>query len=317
MGINLPDLIVESIIRDGLQYLKDNPTKVDEIFAPLLSTYASNKYGATEITKIKAMLDQKNIAVVHSFHLAAAKSPCYSIQLGAEAEAKERAHLGDFEAQVEVPLDPSTIIRVPNFVPTSYDPVTGKIAVADGVDLTLAHAGFKFVDTDGLKFEIKRGMSNITGSKYFFIAKYQTPNITGNCRIDSFLSYNTHEERGDTSGVSLLIGVHAKDALLTKYLYVILKSLRSMRPQSTPRMSKTSFRYNWSMKESRKSSRNVKRTVEEKLSQEITLDAFFHKSVAEGKLKPWQRAEIEAFFKDSNLRNKEDLEVYESTLKKY
>lgn len=71
------------------------------------------------------------------------------------------------------------------------------------------------------------------------------------------------------------------------------------------------------MKESRKSSRNVKRTVEEKLSQEITLDAFFHKSVAEGKLKPWQRAEIEAFFKDSNLRNKEDLEVYESTLKKY
>ena len=54
-----------------------------------------------------------------------------------------------------------------------------------------------------------------------------------------------------------------------------------------------------------------------KSSSEITFDAFFIKSVNEGKLKAWQRFEIETFFSELNLRQKEDLEVYEQALKKY
>lgn len=54
-----------------------------------------------------------------------------------------------------------------------------------------------------------------------------------------------------------------------------------------------------------------------KLSQEIPFELFFAKCVFEGKLKYWQRKEIFAFFKDMNLREKEDLTTYEETLGKF
>lgn len=230
MGFNLTDLIVEATIRDGLLYLAQNPSRVDEVFAPLLKSFASRKYGQTEINKIKTMLQNQNFAIVHSFHLAEAKSPCYSIQLGTENEAKERAHLGDFEEQTQVPLDPSTTIRVPNFIPTSYDIKSGKVTVDDSVDLDPAHPGFIFVDADNNEQEIQPGISNETGDKFFFLPKNgNAPNISGNCFIKTFLSYSQHETKGYSSAVNILIGVHSKEPLMTKYMYVILKHIMASR----------------------------------------------------------------------------------------
>jgi len=54
-----------------------------------------------------------------------------------------------------------------------------------------------------------------------------------------------------------------------------------------------------------------------KLSSEVTFESFFVKCVREGKLREWQRLEIAAFFRDLKLREKEDLEVFEESLKKY
>lgn len=230
MGINLTDLIIEATIRDGIEFLRQNPDRLDDVFAPLLRTYASKKYGQNEINKIKALIQAKNVAVVHSFHEAASKSPCYSIQLGAEGEAKDRAHLSDHEADVQTFItDESSLIRVPAFTPTASDPTSGKISVADGVDLSTAYPGYIFKDADGAEYQILRGISNVTGDKYFFVAKGETPDISGPCIIKTFLDYTQHEEKGDTSQVNILIGCHSKDALLTKYLYIILKFIMKSR----------------------------------------------------------------------------------------
>lgn len=59
-------------------------------------------------------------------------------------------------------------------------------------------------------------------------------------------------------------------------------------------------------------------TEDEKPSSKISFDAFFLKRVREGKLKPWHRMEIAAFFfQDMKLTEEEDSEVYEATLEKY
>lgn len=230
MGLHLVDLIVESLIRDGIQFLRQNTSRVDDIFSPLLRTYNQRKYGQAEIDKIKSLLTSKEIAVVHSFHEAAAKSPCFSIQLGSENEAKERARIGDFEDDVQVPIeDEAELIRVPDFTPTSYDPVTGKVSVDDAVDMSACHPGYLFVDADGIEFEVKLGISNVPGNKFFFIDKFQTPNVSDDCFIKTFLNYTQHEEKGDTSAVNILIGCHSKDALTTKYLYMILKYIMKSR----------------------------------------------------------------------------------------
>lgn len=231
MGMNLPDLIVEATIRDGLLYLAQNPSRVDDIFAPMLASFASRKYGQSEINKIKTMLQTKSIAIVHSFHLADAKAPCYSIQLGTENEAKDRAHLNDFEEQTQVEIvDESTLIRVPNFVPTAYDVKSGKVSVDDSVDLDPAHPGFIFVDADGNEQELQPGVSNEVGDKFFFLPRNgNAPNIAGNCFIKTFLNYTQHETKGYSSAVNMLIGIHSKEPLMTKYLYVILKHIMASR----------------------------------------------------------------------------------------
>lgn len=55
----------------------------------------------------------------------------------------------------------------------------------------------------------------------------------------------------------------------------------------------------------------------EKSDSQVTFDAFFNRCVFDGRLKDWQRKEILAFFQDKNLKEKENLELYESTLALY
>lgn len=232
MGISLPDLILECTIRDGIEYLKANPLVLQDIFSPLLSMYASRKYGQAEIDRINSVLQTKTIAVVHSFHEAEAKSPCYSIQLGSEGEAKERARINDFEADEQDTLTGSALlpyVKISSLTPTAYDPLTGKVSVSDSADMSIVNHKYIFTDGADVEFEIQRGFSNVPGNKFFFILKQQVVDIVHPGSIKSFINYSQHEVKSYTSQVNVLVGVHSKDALLTKYLYVILKYIMASR----------------------------------------------------------------------------------------
>src|SRR6185436_5351187 len=135
----------------------------------------------------------------------------------------------DIQEDITDPDELEALIKVPDLIPTAYDEVTGKLSVDDSVDLSGVHAGYIYVDGDGNEFDVARGISDEEGNKFFFINRFETPNITDPGEIKSFLAYTQHEEKGDSSAVNILIGVHAKDALLTKYLYVILKYIMKSR----------------------------------------------------------------------------------------
>ena len=72
----------------------------------------------------------------------------------------------------------------------------------------------------------------MTVNKFFFIEPDLDPNITDEGYIRTFLDYTQHEVKGDSSAAHALIGVHCKDALLTKYLYIILKYIMKSRKKS-------------------------------------------------------------------------------------
>lgn len=227
MGIALYDLVVDCTIRDGLDAIKADLSIVDDIFSDMVQGFANQKYGQTEINRIKTFLTNNHIAVVHSFHEAEAKTPCYSIQLGSEVEAKDRARLSDFEGDVQVAItDPAALaalVKVSNLTPTAYDPVSGKVSVSDSVDLSPVFPGYIYVDGSGVEFEVQTGLSNDTGDKFFFVSTDLTPNIAQPGLIKTFLNYTQHEQKGETANINILIGVHSKEALLTKYMYAILK----------------------------------------------------------------------------------------------
>lgn len=226
-GFIIPELIIESIIRDGIQNVRNDQTILDDVFSQLTRSYNSRKYGTAEITKIKALV-QKEIAVLFSYHQVDSKVPCFSIMVGSDDEHKPRAHLSDdYEEITEQIADPDeleALHRVDNIEVLSYDSITGKVVVADSTDLSQIYGGMIFVDAGGTEHDIVTGINNTPGDKSFFIPKGDEVDFsTPTSFIKSSLDYKQYEVKGVTSDVKLIIGAHSKDALTTKYLYILLK----------------------------------------------------------------------------------------------
>lgn len=228
MTFVVPDLVVESVIRDGIANMIADPTILDDVFAGLALNYANRKYGAAEITRIKDYFtggSKHNIAIVHSFHEASAKELAYSIQLGSDNE--DKSYIDDFDEDLQETItdagELAALIKVAAFTPTSYDTITGMVRVPDSVDLSTAYVNFIFVDSDSNEFVLQSGISNETGDKFFFIPSNQTVALGAGAYIRTFLNYTQTEVRSSHHRAQLLLGVHSKEPLLTKYMYTLLK----------------------------------------------------------------------------------------------
>jgi hypothetical protein len=226
LSFNIPELILESIIRDGLANIKADLTIIDDLFGYLTRPYASQKYGSSEIQKIKDLVTSTEIPVVYSFHESDAKSPCFSIHIGDDDEDRTRDHLDDYYAEETITLSPSQIAAltlIPNILPTAYDSRSGQLLIPNSVDLTLAYAGLVFVDGSDVEHPIFGGIDNTTGNKMFFIEKNGNPDMVNPGLIRTPITYEVFEVRGVTQAIKLMVGVHTKNSLTTKYLYTILK----------------------------------------------------------------------------------------------
>ena len=237
MSFAMPDLIVESIIRDGMLNIIADPTILDYVFAQLTEPYANRKFGSAEITKIKNILtgaSRKQIAIIHSGRIAESNLPCYTIQLGSDDEKDK--FLDEFEKDLQENLTEDELedyVKVAAFTPTAYDSLTGMVSVADGVDLDPVYSNFIFVDAAAAEYIIRSGISNETGNKYFFIGAGESPDIVSDdCSIKSFIEVSQVEIRGSHHDVKLILGVHTKDSLLTIYLYTLLKYFLKSRRHS-------------------------------------------------------------------------------------
>lgn len=226
-GFNVPELIIESLIRDGIDNVRNDPKIIDDLFAQLTRNYNLRKYGAAEITKIKALV-AKEIAVTFSYHEVDAKVPCFSIMIGSDTESAKRDHLGDYYAGETEEITDSeelqALRRVENLEIISYNELTGEVAVADSADLSEVYRNLIYVDSANNEFVITGGINNLPGQKTFFIQKQAEVDFSdNNGYIKSSLDYKQFEVKGVTSDVQLILGVHSKDALTTKWLYVLLK----------------------------------------------------------------------------------------------
>lgn len=227
MSLQMPEIVIESVLREGLLYLQNNISLIDNIFESLTFDYANTKYGQEELEKIKTMITEKQLAIVHSFHEASAKSPAISIQLGSDGEEARYSHLDDFEDDEIValtdPEDLANLIRIASVVITSYDQTSGTVFVDDAVDLSDIYSNLLFVDDSDEVHTIVGGIDNTTGQKQFMVAAESEVDISNPGVIKSSIDYQQFEVRGVISNVQILLGVHSKDALTTKYLYMLTK----------------------------------------------------------------------------------------------
>lgn len=226
-GFIIPELVIESVVRDGFLNVRADKTIIDSIFAQLTRAYNTTKYGEAEITKIKALID-KEIPVIYSYADVDAHPTSISIMVGEDTEDKNRAHIDDFyEERVDQIVDADeleALHRVDDLVVTAYDPVTGKVTCDPATDLSPIYKGMIYVDSAAVEHDILSGISNVPGDKFFFIGKNNDVDFSDNSAfIKSSLDYKKYEMRGVTGEERLVIGCHSKDALTAKYLYVLVK----------------------------------------------------------------------------------------------
>lgn len=226
MSFIIPELIVESLIRDGLLNVKNKPEIIDDVFAELTKSY-NRKYGEAELTKIKAMV-QKEFAVVYAYSQIDHQKNTISIMVGSDNEDRGRDRLGDYDSAVTEEIvdaeELQALHRVDNVEVLEYIESTGQIKVADTTDLSEVYRNLVFVDNEDNEFPILGGINNNPGEKSFFIQKMAEVVVDQPTNyIKSSLNYKQYEIKGITSDVNLVIGVHTKDVLTTKYMYVLVK----------------------------------------------------------------------------------------------
>ena len=227
MGFPLPDLILESIIRDGLANAKNDPEVVEDVFSPLTQPYAEKKYGMKEVNKINKLIRNERISVVHTWHAVSAKIPCISLQLADNAQDVSNSFLADNGHAFDVPFDTPqqqagrTIIS--GIDPTAYNPATGIISLPDSVNLSSIHVNLLFVDAAGGEFPILGGINNTIGSKQIMIDQDQTVSLDPGAKISSSIDFDRYSQGALPEKFTIVIGVHANEPLTTKYLYTLIK----------------------------------------------------------------------------------------------
>lgn len=223
MPLVIPDLIIESIIRDGLENARRRPEVIDDVFGNLTRAFASKKYGASEIEKIKNLMVNKEVAVVHAFHMVEANAPCISIQLMSDIEDTQKAYLADFIGVTDVSYeDPADSVIVEGVTIEAYDPITGKVSINDSTNLSNVYANLLLVDSNGEEFPILGGIVNDAGAKTVYIAKNAEIAVGTGAEIKTSINFQRYMSRSNTAKVQLLLGIHTKDPLTTKYLYTLV-----------------------------------------------------------------------------------------------
>jgi hypothetical protein len=222
----LPDLVIESVIRDGFENVRRDLSIIDDIFASFTQAHLTPKYGAAEIAKIKNFVANKEVGVVNAFSQVNANLPCISIQLLDDVEDQAHNFMDDFEEDLRLPLseeEEAALIVLENIIPEYYDINSGSIGIPDSIDLSPIYANLLFVDANGNEFPIVGSINNTVGTKSIGVLKGSNVIISDLCHIKSSLNYKQYEKRGTIETEKLLIGIHTEERLVTIYLYQLIK----------------------------------------------------------------------------------------------
>jgi len=226
MSFKLSELILEATLRDGLSMIKSSintsTDKIEDIFGSLKDPWLATYFGQAEIDRIKDAILNKPISIVQGYPLTDLKEPTIAINLINNQELESYASFEDYQDTISTDITPQVIKA--NFTPLSYDltsgmiDVTGVLSNLNGITLNSI-----FVDGNGDNYPITGGITDEVGDKHFLILSgFPSVNLT-NCNVISNVSYTSAKSKATRESEDIQIKIITEDALLTKYLYTIIK----------------------------------------------------------------------------------------------
>lgn len=221
MGAPLTEFVFETILRDGLNEVRLDSSKLDDLFSRFLKTYFDTQYGQDKIDELKTYFSSNPVRIVHAKSQIPKQVPCVSIQMMRTDEESGLQQFSDQFEEVEEAKTPTII--VPTATPGTYDTVTGKLTVVNAADLSQICPGMHFVDNSGVIFDIESGNSNMSGNKFINIGKGKTPDLGGDGRIESSIDKTRTERRQIRLRETIAIGCHANNQVhLAKFLFAVV-----------------------------------------------------------------------------------------------
>ena len=231
MGVCLTDLVIESVIRDGLTAIRSNPLRLDDLFENFNEPYIQDTFGQEAINRIKSFITSNNINIVQGFNQipSSLQGGCISINLASATEMKDLAVLSDFAEEIDDNIPVGDISVYASFTPTSYNTDTGEMVVPDSVDLSSITTEMLFQDVAGTQFDIIGGINDTIGSKAINIDVAQTVDISNTCSIVGNLDFERFAFNMIPIFENIQIGVHTENPWLTKCLYYIILYILQIR----------------------------------------------------------------------------------------
>lgn len=232
MGSPLTEFVIETVLRDGIGFIRSNPSVLDDIFSKFTATWFLNQYGTNHIDKLKTFIQQNQVKIVHSFSQVPTNTPCISIQILKSSETPKLQQFSNEYEEVDTPIAP--IVKIADVQPLSFNAVTGKLQVDPGTNLGAVFPGMIFIDSLGAEFTIQSGNSNLAGDKYISLPKDgNIPELTGTGDIVSSIMNQRIERRMVRLEETISLGVHARnDVHIAKYLYYLLTYILKSRMNS-------------------------------------------------------------------------------------
>lgn len=231
LGMPLTEFVLETVLRDGLGELRADPTKLDHLFSRFQEPQFGEQYGTAKIAQIKTYIIRNQVKIVHAFSLNATVIPCISIQMMSSEETPNLQTLGNQFENGEIFKNRAVLVNP--VLPTTYDLVSGKLSIADSIDLSVVTPNQIYVDASANEFPIRSGISNDLGKKFINIGSGYEPDLSGPGMIIDSIDFRLfHQEQVRLSEV-IRLGVHAKnDAHLAKFLYYIVYWILKTRQKS-------------------------------------------------------------------------------------
>lgn len=234
MPFILPDLVIESVLREGFHNLRESlggeNDQIEDIFSDLKSPYLNSLYGEKELKKIKDFI-VKPIFITHSFNLNPTQLPCVAINLNQVQEIQPQAYMDDYIGVIDEPITPTEIIAT--LVADSYDPVTG-VVVLNTADPNLANVRVNqlLVDGNGNEYPILGGITNDPGDKRVSIKTKICDFDLSNVKIISNLNFERKLQKSINESETIVLPIVTEEPLLTKYLFIIIKYILNSRKSS-------------------------------------------------------------------------------------
>lgn len=151
-GIFQSDVLIRSMVIQGLADLRVNPWLLDYVFAYLVNDdLTSNTYGRKELDDLKDWFLNSEVKVHLSYLPEDVRFPSISIGLHS-AEEESNQSLGNTHYDTSELVDPrdigvTPVITLGPFTPISYDAATGTITLPAGLDTNGIIPGYRIFDS--------------------------------------------------------------------------------------------------------------------------------------------------------------------------